>query len=195
MMQSTSHMALGVISVAAIGAALFLRFEDTSSTTSEQRTGTENFCCIVEHPWISGGMVCADGPEGLVQKAIERLNLPEECSRISIPVNLPAGCRVVLDTREGKCAVERVTPLKGGERLLAGVGIDINTAKEADLVLLPGIGQVKAKAIVDHRRRNGPFRSIDELAAVHGIGDRTVEHLRPWVSVSGGSTGEERRKK
>jgi competence protein ComEA len=53
------------------------------------------------------------------------------------------------------------------------------------LVTLPGLGRTKAKAIVDYRQRNGPFKSVDEIINVPGIGPSTYELIRPLVTVSG----------
>lgn len=64
--------------------------------------------------------------------------------------------------------------------------IDINTASVAELTTLPGIGESKAKAIVEHRAA-APFKSVDDLKKVKGIGDRTFETLKPSITV--GSTG------
>jgi competence protein ComEA len=51
------------------------------------------------------------------------------------------------------------------------------------LDLLPGIGPVLAERIVAYRTANGPFREVDDLAAVQGISPRMVEDLRPLVSL------------
>lgn len=61
--------------------------------------------------------------------------------------------------------------------------IDINTASRAELELLPGVGEVLAREIVADRERNGPFRSVDDLDRVKGIGAVTVERLRDRVKV------------
>ena len=54
--------------------------------------------------------------------------------------------------------------------------VNINTADEAMLAeVLDGVGLAKAKAIVEHRKSNGAFKSPEDLAAVKGIGDRLVE--------------------
>jgi competence protein ComEA len=74
----------------------------------------------------------------------------------------------------------------GGAPALAGNRpINLNTASVDLLVTLPGIGPSKAKAIVDYRRRNGPFKSVDEIINVPGIGPSTYELIRPLVTVSG----------
>jgi competence protein ComEA len=61
--------------------------------------------------------------------------------------------------------------------------VDLNSASEADLEALPGIGPALAQAIIDHRSQHGPFRSIDDLAEVRGIGPAKMEQLRPLVKV------------
>lgn len=63
--------------------------------------------------------------------------------------------------------------------------IDLNKATAGDFGKLPGIGKVKAQAIVDYRAENGRFKSVDELGRVKGIGKATLEKLRPLVSVDG----------
>lgn len=58
---------------------------------------------------------------------------------------------------------------------------NINTASEQDLQRLPRIGPALAARIVEHRRVNGPFRHPDEIVEVRGIGEKTLEKLRPWI--------------
>lgn len=59
--------------------------------------------------------------------------------------------------------------------------INLNLASVADLRVLPGIGSVRAEAIVLERVRNGPFRGIEDLVRVDGIGPETVAELQPFV--------------
>lgn len=61
--------------------------------------------------------------------------------------------------------------------------VDINTASVAELATLPGIGESKAKAIVEYRAAD-PFHSVEDLKKVKGIGDKTFETLRPNLMVS-----------
>ena len=61
--------------------------------------------------------------------------------------------------------------------------INVNTASAGELGGLKGIGAAKAQVIIAYREKNGPFKSIDELRQVSGIGDKLLEKLRPQVTV------------
>ena len=61
--------------------------------------------------------------------------------------------------------------------------IDINTADAAALQTLPGIGEVKAAAIIAHREANGPFATVDDLKNVKGVGEKTLENLKEQITV------------
>ncbi len=61
--------------------------------------------------------------------------------------------------------------------------VNINTADAELLETLPGIGPVKAQAIVDDREENGPFTVVEELIRVPGIGEGTLETLLDYITV------------
>jgi competence protein ComEA len=63
--------------------------------------------------------------------------------------------------------------------------IDINRAEPWLLEALPGIGQVLAQGIADYRSENGPFRTIENLLKISGIGSATLEQIRDYITVSG----------
>jgi competence protein ComEA len=68
---------------------------------------------------------------------------------------------------------------------LALAAVDLNTADKAALEGVKGIGPAKAQAILDYRAKNGPFKSIDDLAKVKGFGKKTVDKIRKDVEVKG----------
>lgn len=61
--------------------------------------------------------------------------------------------------------------------------INLNKATEAELQTLPGIGPSKAAAILEHRETNGPFKAIEDLKLIAGIGDKTFEKLKERIKV------------
>ena len=64
--------------------------------------------------------------------------------------------------------------------------VDINSADARTISTeLKGVGLAKARAIVDYRKKHGPFRSADDLSLVTGIGERTVDLNRADIRVSG----------
>ena len=68
------------------------------------------------------------------------------------------------------------TPLPGGV-------VNLNTADQAALETIPGIGPVTAQAIIAYRTEIGSFESIDQLLEVSGIGPATLESMRPYVTL------------
>jgi competence protein ComEA len=73
------------------------------------------------------------------------------------------------------------------ETRLVGV-VNLNTATAEQLELLPGIGPARARGILGYRKDRGPFKRVDELVAVSGIGPSAVDRIRPHCSVEGKTT-------
>jgi len=67
--------------------------------------------------------------------------------------------------------------------LLFGQRLDPNRATASDLVLLPGVGPVRAAAIAEHAARE-PFARLADLERVRGVGPRTAQQLAPWLEFS-----------
>lgn len=61
--------------------------------------------------------------------------------------------------------------------------VRVNHAEWPELTLLPRIGPTLARRIVEHRERHGPFRSVEQLEDVPGIGPKTVRRIQPFVSL------------
>jgi competence ComEA-like helix-hairpin-helix protein len=63
------------------------------------------------------------------------------------------------------------------------VRIDLNRSSASDLESLPGVGAALAARIAAHRTAHGPFRSVEELGLVAGVGEALIGRLRPLVKV------------
>lgn len=66
--------------------------------------------------------------------------------------------------------------------------VNVNTATAEQLALLPGVGPAVAGRIVEHRTKNGNFKSIEDLMLVKGIGEKSFEKMKPYVATSGSTT-------
>lgn len=94
----------------------------------------------------------------------------------------PAPCAA--PAREGdrlRCDGVGVAP--GARVYLAGGRLDLNAATVKELESLPKVGPRTAEAIAQDREANGPFPTLEALTRVKGIGPKTLERLRPWLTV------------
>jgi competence protein ComEA len=119
---------------------------------------------------------------------LSRLNLASKLSdgaRIAVP-QVGAAPPAVDPSAVSGGLNATVDPSSAGLAPTAGgtaAPIDVNSATVDQLEALPGIGPTLAAAIVQERERNGPFRSVDELTRVPGIGDGRLSQLRDLVTV------------
>ncbi|WP_294475936.1 ComEA family DNA-binding protein [uncultured Intestinimonas sp.] len=84
--------------------------------------------------------------------------------------------QLLLPPEESAQAVTPSAPVPTGK-------ININTATAEELDTLPGIGETRAAAIVADREANGPFRIVEDLTRVSGIGEGTLEGLIDYITV------------
>ncbi len=61
--------------------------------------------------------------------------------------------------------------------------VNINTAGVDDLVALPGIGKAYAERIVEYRQKNGPFKRVEDILNVRGIGEKTFERIKDRLTI------------
>jgi competence protein ComEA len=103
-------------------------------------------------------------------------------SRAADSVNL---ARVLVDGEQVVVgfAAQAVAGVLGIAPVRSGGLVNLNSADAAAFEGLPGVGPVLAERIVQWRVTNGPFRSVDELGEVSGIGDSIMAQLRTLVSV------------
>lgn len=66
---------------------------------------------------------------------------------------------------------------------MATAAVNLNSASKAELETVKGIGPQKADAILDYRKKNGPFKKVDDLRNVSGFGDKSVESMRSELTV------------
>jgi competence protein ComEA len=115
--------------------------------------------------------------------AIDRAGGPRRGADLNA-LNLAA---LVVDAQQVLVPRKVATSSGAGGQLTApggeGQKINLNLATAEDLETLPGIGEVLAQRILEHRESNGPFTSVDELLEVSGIGEARLEDIRDRVSV------------
>lgn len=61
--------------------------------------------------------------------------------------------------------------------------IDLNRATARELIQLPGVGEVIAKRIVDFREEHGPFKRVEDLMKIKGIGEKSLKKIRPYIRI------------
>lgn len=59
--------------------------------------------------------------------------------------------------------------------------INLNTATEQQLMLLPGVGETTAKKIIEYRTENNGFTAIEDIMKVNGIGEKKFEQMKPYI--------------
>lgn len=90
-----------------------------------------------------------------------------------------------------RAAATLVALLIAGWSVAAGAAegkVNINTATAEQLSLLPRVGATVAERIIQFRDQNGRFKKAEDLLLVSGIGDRTFDLIRPYVSLDGETT-------
>ena len=97
-------------------------------------------------------------------------------------VSRPAGGLTFVETGETGRTVS-VPEQRSAPGMLEGEVLDLNTASQADLTRLPGIGEKKAAAILAWREEHGPFRVVEDVMSVDGIGEKILADIRPYVTV------------
>jgi competence protein ComEA len=124
---------------------------------------------------VQEAIFAAHGPTPIAD--LNRVNLAavlRDGDRVVIP-------RIIQPTYPFRLVAPRATPdadYPAGEPTPT---VNVNTATEADLERLPGIGPVLARRIVQHREARGLFRRLDDLLEVEGIGPGLFRRLQPLV--------------
>jgi competence protein ComEA len=126
-------------------------------------------------------------PRGsIVQDAIEAAGGPThdaDLDRINLATELEDQQQVHVSHED---ETNPPPPLSGGKsegEEAAGALVNVNTAGVEELETLPGIGEVTAQRIIEYRKANGPFETIEEIQQVSGIGPKTFEGMREMITV------------
>ncbi len=102
--------------------------------------------------------------------------------RVSISAGLAAGSPPAVKSRVTKAGASATGVPNAKALALAGQTINVNLADATELQKLPGIGNVLSQRIIEERRKQ-PFKSAQDLRRVKGIGPKTLEKIRPFVTL------------
>ncbi len=202
----TSRLALLVAIGIALGASAWLGYQRMVAPHSK---GGKGFPIHVSGA-VRDEKVCEATSEMLVWDAIELAGGPTpdaDLSQINLAARLIPNSQVYVPRKGEVVSPERLGPYgasqsftfpsshsatpasstseetKSSDEQKPSIGkININTATLKELETLPRIGPVLAQRIIDYRNSVGKFQSVDELLNVRGIGQKTLELLRPYVT-------------
>jgi competence protein ComEA len=141
----------------------------------------------------AAGLAADANPDGLNLAARlsdgQRLAVPRQGEPTTIPAPAPAasGGRAASPTNRAATAPDsRSAPRSSGpaatDPLPPGARLNLNTATSAQLDALPGIGPAYAQRILDHRERNGPFRTVQQLRDARVIPNATYDRIKDLIT-------------
>jgi len=99
----------------------------------------------------------------------------EDGEQVTVPAKSPDGTSTVVSSTSSASSTSSTSTIPAR--------ISINRGTLADLDTLPGIGPVKAQAILDYRAQHGLFKRLEDLQNVKGIGTKTYEDLKPLITL------------
>jgi competence ComEA-like helix-hairpin-helix protein len=160
------------IALATLGGFIYLTFFDSRSPQVEHQEMT---LLAMRHDSIVAARRAAR------LQAVEKAVAPaDSASADSIPQWKPlTGEDAAAD--EAIASVEKPSGRGGGKEKLSGP-LNLNSAPKLELVKLPGVGEKTAEAIIE-RRAHVPFRRIEDIMEVKGIGQKKFEKMKPYITV------------
>ena len=132
----------------------------------------EGFYCFTQKQRTSVLLQAAGGLTG-------RNFMPDDGADSAI---IKSGKKIVFKTGSPRDCRWETSEMDAAARLLFFMPVDINTATVEELMLIPGIGNKTAGAIVEYRRTHKRIKSLNELGSLPGMGERKIQALLPYIS-------------
>ncbi len=182
-------LALGLIGLLIMGGmiALAVRWQTPAPIVIEPPLPTATPGPI--RVYVSGAVARADVYElpadSIVRDTLAAAGGPAgdaDLNRINLAASLEDGQQVYVP-RIGE-APTPAPSLPGQSEIAPSGPLNINTASQAELEALPGIGPAIAQRIIEYREANGPFPTIEAIQNVPGIGPATFEEIRELITVN-----------
>ncbi len=125
-------------------------------------------------------------PNSRIQDAVTAaggLTQEAELSQINLAAKLMDGGKIYIPAINEVESLQLPPELRNASPLPTSLLININSATQAELEKLPGIGPTKAAQIISYRETNGYFLTIEDIKKVSGIGDATFETIQNYITV------------
>lgn len=155
---------------------------------SEQDSDVRQVGVDVEGAGASPGLylVSADARVNDAVAAAGGMTSDADRQRVNLAQKVEDGMQVYVPSREEAPAATGTTTTGAGQASSSGASkgkVNLNTASAEELQTLSGIGPSLSQRIIDYRQANGPFKSVDDLRKVSGIGDTRFKSLKDLVCV------------
>ena len=155
---------------------------------SEQDSDVRQVGVDVEGAVASPGLylVSADARVNDAVAAAGGMTSDADRQRVNLAQKVEDGMQVYVPSHEEAPAATGTTTTGAGQASSSGASkgkVNLNTASAEELQTLSGIGPSLSQRIIDYRQANGPFKSVDDLRKVSGIGDTRFKNLKDLVCV------------
>ena len=170
--------------------------DDNRNSVPEQEQGMEiavHICGAVKRPGVYYLKEKQRVYEGIQKAGGFREDAAEDY--LNQALFLEDGMKIVVPTKDEVKELESLEQVNGADRFLQEADngsktetkekkVDLNTADEALLCTLPGIGESRAKSILAYRKEHGAFQKVEDIMNVSGIKEAAYEKIKDYVTVS-----------